>query len=525
MTKKSGYKMKSLLPILLMVFIYLPGFLGSICIDPSTSQIMLTDTSEIKLLNDYSGQEGIPTHTLERVLHWGSTSEDIAYDLAIDASDNVYLAGETCNTITSNIDAFVIKYDSKGNLIWNVTWGQQDSNETARAVAVDANYNVYITGYTAKQWPAVYNRMFFAKFNSLGALEWNITYGIIDIVYQFSYGFELTLDGSNIYVVGYLADTSFSQVKSIIWKYHSNGTQLLFNTEFSVGPGVIYGVVTDTRHEVYYASSLTMDTLNNAWEQAPYIWKSNDQLIQEKFYLSPFLECDRIDDVADYPYCKTHPAGGHAVVMDSSNNLYFVGSVFMNELYGDTIYHLDAFIKKYNPNYIVSDIYYTQNIWYRTWGLGHTGTGGDFGNDICNDEIAMDIACSGDNLYVVGFIHQYRRNETSLFQPDFLQRPLQRPTNIFLLNYKTAGTFSWSLSWGSANGNDQAYGIAVDSKENIYIAGYTNNSGAGMGDALLLKYCLIPAGTIPGFEAMVTLLGVITLVYIFFRRPISNKRI
>lgn len=518
--------MKSLLPILLMVFIYLPGFLGSIYICPSTSHNMLTDTSEIKLLNDYSSQEGILTHTLERVIKWGGNFEDIAYDLAIDASDNVYLAGETYNTNTNYTDAFVAKYGPTGNLIWNVTWGLQGYNDTASAISVDANYNVYITGYTYNDITFFYTRMFCVKFNSFGALEWNISGEIYDTDTPITYGFDLTLDGSNIYVVGATADNYVDSLIGevfIIWKYDTNGTQLNYiqDEEFSDGM-ILYGVTTDSRHEVYYAGSYAGFGDWN-WEQQAVAWKSNDQL--EKSTLNYFYEddFDRIGEFVTYPICCKHPAGGHAVVVDRFDNIYLIGSVFMNyPVDNPRYYHVDSFIKRYSSQEVMG-LYEVQSIWYRSWGHGHTGYIDDFYFDDCNDEIAMDIACSGDNLYVVGTSYQHRSNESDLCWTDLRQKPRPLPGNIFLLNYKTAGSFTWSLSWGSANGNDQAYGVAVDSKENLYVAGYTNSSGAGMGDALLLKYCLISADTIPGFEALVTLLGVIALVYIFFRRPLRNN--
>ncbi|TFG05973.1 MAG: hypothetical protein EU536_00085 [Promethearchaeota archaeon] len=36
----------------------------------------------------------------------------------------------------------------------------------------------------------------------------------------------------------------------------------------------------------------------------------------------------------------------------------------------------------------------------------------------------------------------------------------------FILNYKTVGSFTWSLTWGSANGNDQVYGMRWKVKPN-----------------------------------------------------------
>ncbi|HUX98481.1 MAG TPA: SBBP repeat-containing protein [Candidatus Deferrimicrobium sp.] len=523
-------KNRFILPLLLIIFIFLPGFLGLNSIYHSFSQKILTNSSEITSMNEYPSPEGNPTHALEWALIWGSPYQDIAYDVAVDGSNNIYVTGQIYNLASNSFDAFLAKFDATGNLIWNITWGRQDRNETARAVRVDADLNVYIAGYSYSPPLIVDEKMFLAKFNSSGDLMWNITCGTIyidSIYFEQSYGFDLTLDGSNIYVGGYASDSVFSQYTSLVWKYHSNGTLLQFNNEMFGGAGnsgVIYGVAFDSQHTIYsqhiiyYACSVPANP--SQWEVRPYIWRSDEQLQQYAFSYSS--NYDYFGDAAMLPICKTHPTGGHALAIDDCGNLYFVGSILLNEVFGETEYHLDTFIKKYDLNYQVCDTYYAQNTWYRSWGQGHTD-GDNMANDICNDEIAMDVACSGDNLYIVGFIHQHWCNETALFQMDFLQCPVERPTTIFLLNYKTAGSFTWSLSWGSTNGNDQAYGVAVDSKENIYIAGYTNGSGAGMGDALLLKYGLISNNTIPGFEAVVTFFGVVAIVYIYFRRSISDK--
>lgn len=86
----------------------------------------------------------------------GGIGGDYAHAMTVDASGNVYVAGEIEGpnatfgsvSVTANPgtdDAFVAKYDNNGNLIWVKTYGGYDRDD-ARSIAVDGSGNIYICG-------------------------------------------------------------------------------------------------------------------------------------------------------------------------------------------------------------------------------------------------------------------------------------------------------------------------------------------------------------------------------------------
>jgi hypothetical protein len=71
---------------------------------------------------------------------------DWAYAVAVDASNNVYVTGSSQDTAT-DMDYVTIKYDASGNQQWAARYdGPAHSFDEARAIAVDASGNVYVTG-------------------------------------------------------------------------------------------------------------------------------------------------------------------------------------------------------------------------------------------------------------------------------------------------------------------------------------------------------------------------------------------
>lgn len=73
---------------------------------------------------------------------------DWAYDIAVDASGNVYVTGSSYGAeANSRPDYATIKYDSSGNQLWVRRYnGPENRDDVAEAVAVDTFGNVYVTG-------------------------------------------------------------------------------------------------------------------------------------------------------------------------------------------------------------------------------------------------------------------------------------------------------------------------------------------------------------------------------------------
>lgn len=97
--------------------------------------------------------------------------------------------------------------------------------------------------------------------------------------------------------------------------------------------------------------------------------------------------------------------------------------------------------------------------WISTWG------GNSYETSL---GITMD---SSDNIYITGFTYSFGEGSQ----------------DMFLIKYNSSGNLLWNKTWGGI-ASDAGHGIAVDSKDNIYVTGQTESFGAGNVDMFLVKY-------------------------------------
>jgi hypothetical protein len=133
-------------------------------------------------------------------LQWGGSGDDIPRGIAVDSEDNVYVAGTT-NSFSSNgqTQIFLLKYDREGELRFSVTWGGI-WNDYGAGVAVDPSGNVYVVGTASSYSPAA-SQVVLLKYDSKGTLLSQRTWGGGTLN---SYGTGVAIDDAGyIYVTGY----------------------------------------------------------------------------------------------------------------------------------------------------------------------------------------------------------------------------------------------------------------------------------------------------------------------------------
>jgi len=199
----------------------------------------------------------------------GTEGNDYANDIAIDNQGNVYMTGYTTGSYSGNNagsnDAFTIKYDSDGNLLWQRQLGTS-AFDLANAIATDAT-GVYITGSTAGDLSGTNAGSFdafVAKYNFQGNLLWQQQLGTdrSDI----SNGI-ITDDGGNLYITGTtygdLGGDNAGGSDAFLAKYDSQGTLLETQQLGTPGNDDSNGISIDRTGNVYIGGTTTGSLAGN----------------------------------------------------------------------------------------------------------------------------------------------------------------------------------------------------------------------------------------------------------------------
>lgn len=214
--------------------------------------------------------------------YYGGNSYDYGYALATDASNNIYLAGQTQspgNIATSGAheetggayEGFLAKFNSSGVRQWGTYYGNTTGKTKINGVATDASGNVYIAGSTEAP-----NSMadgghqnslkgpqdaLLVKFNSSGTRQWATYYGYDD---GSTYGNALAVDGSNnVYLAGTTSATRFLATASSHQPTHAGGDDgylVKFSSSGTRDWATFYGGVNDDE-----ANAVAIDGSNNIY--------------------------------------------------------------------------------------------------------------------------------------------------------------------------------------------------------------------------------------------------------------------
>lgn len=321
----------------------------------SFTNILPRNKSEVK---NFSANPKISSDILiasEWEAYWGGGGWDYGHGVAVDSENNTYITGSTTSFGAAGADALLIKYNSIGNKVWNVTWGGSDSDE-AFDIAIDSNDYIYVCGRTFSYGDTTYGDMFLAKFNNAGDQEWNRTWGGsgTDSIDKALGIYINSTDG--IYVTGYADPLGNDDIVLLI--YNTNGDKLretLWNGDWVRGNG-IYG---DSNGDIYVVGKIGF-TYNITLIK----FNSNGVEIWNKTWGG--------DDSDE----------GFAVYVDDYENIYITGGT---RSYSAGIF--DVVVVKYDK--------YGNQLWNNTWG------GGD------NDKGFGIVVDSNNNSFITGFTQSW----------------------------------------------------------------------------------------------------------------------
>ena len=206
---------------------------------------------------------------------FGSTSSDYGYGVTTDASGNVYITGYFYNTVDfggggltskGSYDAFVASFTSTGTHRWSKSYGGS-SSDYGYDIAVDASSNVYVTGrfYNDVDFGGgtITNKgggdLYIVSYTSTGTHRWSKGFGGTSS----DYGYGIGVDGSgNVYVTGYYYNTvdfgggqltANGSYDMYIASFTSTGTYRWARSHGSTSSDLGRDVVVDASGNVYVA--------------------------------------------------------------------------------------------------------------------------------------------------------------------------------------------------------------------------------------------------------------------------------
>jgi uncharacterized delta-60 repeat protein len=291
------------------------------------------------------------------------------------------------------------------------------------AVAIDSADNIIVAGFTTSDG-AGSNDLLIAKYNSAGALQWDRTLGGTGN----DYGNAVAIDSANnIIVTGFTTSDGAGSNDLLIAKYNSAGALQWDRTLGGTGNDVGMAVAIDSANNIIVTGHTTSDGAGGL-----------DVLIA-KYNSAGALQWVRTLGGTGTDY-------GRAVAIDSANNIIVTG-VTTSDGAGSN----DLLIAKYNSAGALQ--------WDRTLGEWNI----DVGNAVAID--------SANNIIVTGYTASDGAGSN-----DFL-----------IAKYNSAGALQWVRTLGGT-GADVGMAVAIDSANNIIVTGHTASDGAGGADVLIAKY-------------------------------------
>jgi uncharacterized delta-60 repeat protein len=357
-------------------------------------------------------------------------SWDEARALAIDAGGNVYVTGETYSDSTY-FNYVTIKYDAAGNQQWVAQYdGPSDNDDGATGVAVDGTGNVYVTGHSWQEgtsWDYAT-----IKYNSSGQQIWVERYNGPGNIGDFAVGLAIDpLD--NIYVTGTADDLSVNFYPAYTTvKYNSNGVQQ-WAKQYHELWSYAYAIAADSSGSVY----VTGRSYGNGtfYDYATVKYNSNGVQQWAARYNGP-------GGSDDYAY---------ALTVDASGNVYVTGEAFFEAGSGS-----DYTTIKYNSSGIDQ------------WVARYNGQGSsvDVGKAIVSD--------ASGNIYITG------ESRNSNGDDDYAT-----------IKYNNDGIQQWEVRYnGSGETFDLASALALDAAGNVYVTGRSSQTGGSL--ITTIKYTEVP---------------------------------
>jgi hypothetical protein len=351
------------------------------------------------------------------------TNYDKFLALATDNSGNIYVTGFTFQPTR---DILTVKFDGAGNQIWINTYnGSNNGGDYGFKIEADDAGNVYVAGRSDH----IDQRLTVIKYNIDGQQQWAAVYSG-SLALSFAKPNCMTLDeNGNVYVAGFTsAGQNFETSDYLTVKYGGDGKLQWAKRYNGTGNGedAAVGIVVKGG-EVFVTGRSDSTGSNSNFCTIKYNGSNGDSSACA-FYSGPALY------QIDYATCIGADNQGHIVVSGTS---YGSGSNF------------DYATVVYNTN--------LEQQWVDRY-------------DGYQNDISCGLVVNDNGIFVTG------TSETA------------EKWDFHTIKYSATGVKNWEVRYnGRAGAHDHCSGLAVDSRDNVFITGYAMVDGYET-DAYTLKF-------------------------------------
>lgn len=197
---------------------------------------------------------------------FGSDAKDYANAIALDSAGDSYITGLTRGALYGNTygggnDAFLMKIDADGALVWAKQWSDDKQNQ-AHAVTLDGNGNIYVVGRTEDNADpdggGDREHAFLVKFDTQGNRLWSKNWGVPE---HWGIGYAVAVDtAGNIFAAGitsgaFEGNTSAGDADIFVTMFDADGT-LLWTRQFGTDAwDQTYTIALDGKGHVFTAGT------------------------------------------------------------------------------------------------------------------------------------------------------------------------------------------------------------------------------------------------------------------------------